>query len=79
MKYEMDFNVRLVRWSALGILALYLGLVALMMIFGKAAFENWYLAFAFLGMLGALISAALVAIDKRLSAIENRLNEHDQT
>ncbi len=79
MKYEMDFNVRLVRWAALGILVFYCGLVALMLAFGKSAFENWYVALAVLGVFGALVAAALVSIDKRLSAIENRLNNDDQT
>jgi hypothetical protein len=69
----MDFSVRLVRWCALGILVLYCGLVALMLIFGKGHFENWYVGLAFLGVLGVLISAALISIDKRLHRIESKL------
>lgn len=75
MNYEMDFNVRMVRWSALGILVLAIGLVTLSLVFGPRAFENWYLSLIFLGCFGALISAALRSLDKRIKEIESKLDE----
>ncbi len=75
MKFEMDFSIRLVRWAAVGILLFYCGLVVLMLVFGKAQFENWYLGLAVLGVFGALVAAALVSIDKRLHHIESKLRD----
>lgn len=71
----MDFNIQLVRFVNFAILMGSLGLVILAMVSGPSAFENWYLSLLALGCFGALISAALMSIDKRLKEIESKLEE----
>jgi len=75
VKKDLDYHVKQVRSFTALVLVGTIVMTLLTLIVGPWGFENWYLALYFMGCLGALITAALVSIDKRLRAIEKKLGD----
>jgi len=77
MNYEMDGIIRQVRNFTIIVLA---GTIILTVVnlFMNQTFESWYLAMYFLGCFGALVTAALRSIDRRLHEVEQKLEERSK-